>query len=481
MDRHIWGSFRGSETIEIFRGGAAMARVKGSRRFVMVCLATVMLLGWAGFEVARAGTGGVFIDNGTIQLGVWNEGHLNVPGGPPSLQGTTEVGLRYLPTGAESTAPGCLCEGWGVGDALTSQSGYANEESCSEPVTNLVVESFTSTASTATSVVKVNVGGSDIFRVTHAYFPSPLTPYLYQVDVTIENISGAPTEVLYRRVMDWDIEPTAFDEFVTINAYAAGDLYRTDTNGFNCSDPFSFDSFQPGPVTDAGPDDHGALFDFNFGLLGPGESKNFTTFYGAAGTTADIVAALMAVNAEIYSLGKPNKDDAPDNNQNTFAFAFKGVGAPPAFHTPKTGEVIIFEDGDRRTHFMTTYQDEYGNDHITDVELRMTKGTIGGGGDEVILHYNVDDNLITMEETYLGVTKARGQCLPGQYKMLRGKLLNLNCLKTNVVASENTLKVQWLVKARKTFKGTKNLYLWVKDEIDATDGYNLSGTWYSGE
>ena len=342
MDCYIWGSFLGSEIIEKFRGGAAMGRVKGSWWFVMFCLAMVIFLGLAVHEVARAGTGGVFIDNGTIQLGVWNEGHLNVPGGPPSLQGTTEVGLRYLPTGAESTAPGCLCEGWGVGDALTSRSGYANEDSCDQPVTNLVVESFTSTASTATSVVKVNVGGSDIFRVTHAYLPSPLTPYLYQVDVTIENISGAPTEALYRRVMDWDIEPTHFSEFVTINAYAAGDLYRTDTNGFNCSDPFTFESFQPGPVTDAGPNDHGALFDFNFGLLAPGESKTFTTFYGAAGTTADVIAALMAVNAEIFSLGKPHSGGVPNNNQNTFAFAFKGVGAPPAFHTPKTGEVIIF-------------------------------------------------------------------------------------------------------------------------------------------
>ena len=466
-----------------------MSGWKRSKSAVGFCLAILMVVGLTGFEMAVAGTGGVFIDNGTIQLGVWNEGHLNVPGGPPSLQGTTAVGLRYLPTGAESTAPGCLCEGWGVGDALTNRSGYANEDSCPQTVKDLVVESFTSTPSTATSVVKVVVEGADIFRVTHAYFPSPLTPYLYQVDVTIENISGAPTEVLYRRVMDWDIEPTHFNEFVTINAYAAGDLYRTDTNGFNCSDPFTFTSYQPGPVTAAGPDDHGALFDFNFGLLGPGESKTFTTFYGAAGTTADIVAALMAVNAEIYSLGKPNNGGVPNNNQNTFAFAFKGVGAPPAFHTPKTGEVIIFEDGGRRTHFMTTYQDEYGNDHITDVELRMTKGTIGGGTltpsttppDEVILHYNTDDNLITMQETYLGVTKSRGQCLPGQYKMLRGKLLNLNCLKTNVVAAENTLKVQWVVKARKAFKGTKNLYLWVKDEIGATDGYNLSGTWYSGE
>jgi hypothetical protein len=78
------------------------------RSFVALCLATLIVAGFFGGGTASGGTGGVFIDNGTIMMGVWNEGHLNVPGGPASLGGTTDVGLRYLPTGAESTAPGCL-------------------------------------------------------------------------------------------------------------------------------------------------------------------------------------------------------------------------------------------------------------------------------------------------------------------------------------------------------------------------------------
>jgi len=85
-----------------------MVRWRYVRSFVPLCVATLIFAGFLGFETASGGSGGVFIDNGTIQLGVWNEGHLNVPGGPPSLQGTTVVGLRYLPTGAEATAPGCL-------------------------------------------------------------------------------------------------------------------------------------------------------------------------------------------------------------------------------------------------------------------------------------------------------------------------------------------------------------------------------------
>ena len=34
-------------------------------------------------------------------------------------------------------------------------------------------------------------------------------------DVPIENISSEAVQPLYRRVMECDIEPTAFDEFVT--------------------------------------------------------------------------------------------------------------------------------------------------------------------------------------------------------------------------------------------------------------------------
>ena len=150
-------------------------------------------------------------------------------------------------------------------------------------------------------------------------------------------------------------------------------------------------------------------------------------------------------------------------------------GGGGSLHAPKTGEIVMFEDGGRRMHFMTTYQDDLGNGHITEAQLKITREEDG----EVILAYDVEENLLKMEDTYLGVTRSRGQCMPGQLKTLRGKLLTLNCQKTNVVASENTLKVQWLVKAKKTFAGLKDLLLWVKDKDAATDGYNEAGTWFS--
>ena len=277
--------------------------------------------------------GGAIIDNGVIQVGVHDEGHLNVPGGTPSSgTGTTVVGLRYLPTNAEATAPGCLCEGWGVADTISGVTGFANE--FFGGAINIVPVSYVSTPSTAVSVVQIGT----TFEVTHDYHPSPLTPNLYEVTVTVENISANEVDLRYRRVMDWDVEPTAFAEFVTIQgtAGAVNVLFASD-DGFAQADPLSGPTFInfTGDAIDDGPADHGALFDFGFGPLPVGDSFTFTTYYGAAGTEGEALAAIAAVGAEVYSFGQPNTPDGPsgygpiDGTPNTFIFAFAGVGGTP--------------------------------------------------------------------------------------------------------------------------------------------------------
>lgn len=271
------------------------------------------------------------LDNGTIQIGVNDLGHLNVPyapvGGDPLGLGV--LGLRYKPTGAASTEPGCACEGWGVSNGTVS--GFANESS---GTAGLALEDFTSTDAFVTNAKSV-VMAAGIFRVTHDYKPSA-SANLYQVDVTIENISGSDQTALYRRVMDWDIYPTPFSEFVTI-VNSSPIVFRTDTNGFNSSDPLTFGSFAVGPsasngytnIIDSGPSDHGALFDFDFGTLAAAASMSFTTFYGAGADMAEVIAALTAVGAEnVYSLGKASCTACtiPGGAPNTFVFGFKGVG-----------------------------------------------------------------------------------------------------------------------------------------------------------
>ena len=267
------------------------------------------------------------ISNGVVRLGVWDRGNLNIP---------TGIGLTYVPTGNDSTAPGCPCEGWGAADATTGTTGYANE---SAGTAGIETETFVKTASTAVSTVLVGT----TLRVTHDYHPST-NPNLYEVTVTVENLSAAPVDLRYRRVMDWDIEPTAFSEYVTIERGNAAGILFTSDNGFATANPLAGPSsiLFTGEAVDSGPTDHGSLFDFGFGSLAPGTATTFRTYYGAAGNEVDALAALADVGAEAYSLGQPSTIGGPTlGTPNTFVFAFTGVGGgsafprpPPAVHTP---------------------------------------------------------------------------------------------------------------------------------------------------
>jgi len=147
-------------------------------------------------------------------------------------------------------------------------SGGANE-SVNAGKFGLFVESFTTDGVTARSVVRVhgrgifggvNSNAPPTFRVTHFYRPSAATTNLYEVNVTIENISSNVVDVLYRRVMDWDIEPTAFREFSTVIKGDSTNLVFTSDDGFASADPLAGPSqiLDTGTFIDSGPTDHGA-------------------------------------------------------------------------------------------------------------------------------------------------------------------------------------------------------------------------------
>ncbi|MFN7174959.1 MAG: PEPxxWA-CTERM sorting domain-containing protein [Thermaurantiacus tibetensis] len=300
----------------------------------LLAAAGVLALGTAGANAAA------IITNGTIGLGVNNEGHLNLfggPGIPPSAGGTAAYGLRDLRTGFEATAPGCLCEGWGISNGLAGWTASVDTGGVS-----VTLVSFGSTASTATSVV---TAGS-VFEVTHAFQPSA-SPDLMEVIVTIRNISGgAIANTLYRRGMDWDIEPTPFREYVTIGGTAAATAVTSAVNNGFCNVNPLFGCFPilpggTGDFVDLGPSDHGANFDFNFGPLADGASVSFSIFYGASPTQVAAFNALNAVGAEVFSLGKSSDNLAGTlAGRSIFIFGFKGVGGtvvPPGGVIPEPG------------------------------------------------------------------------------------------------------------------------------------------------
>jgi type IV pilus assembly protein PilY1 len=306
------------------------------------------------------------ISNGTVQLGVRSLGDLNVDGGTPANgSGTAIVGLRSVTTNSDSTSPGCTCEGWGVGIVSSGITGYANS---AQGTANLSLVSFASTATTAVSVVDVLVDGVPVLRVTHDYHPIAGTPYLYEVTVSITNLTGtnlADGDLVYRRVMDWDI-PRPGLESVTIQGVPAllgvangNNVRRTDNNGFNSGDPFSFSSYglqntnftnsQSGNLQGSISADQGALFDFEFGALAAGGTRTFTIYYGVAPNVAaaDLARSLVDgdpsdVEIGLYSYGTCTAGlsgftcDPVGGAPNTFIFGF---GALAGVLTPSPGTV----------------------------------------------------------------------------------------------------------------------------------------------
>lgn len=278
------------------------------------------------------------ITNGLIRMGVHAEGHLNVPGYDASSgTGTTTVGLRWMPTNADALAPGCECEGWGIADVDAGVGGWANAN-WGSGTQDLTLRNAAFDSASGTSEVGAGVGSP--FVVEHDFSVARETANLFQVDVTITNNTTALGELLgiydygpltptYRRVMDWDVEPTAFSEYVTVGAKGGqlpAEVVNATNDGFASPDPreAATDLGARGLFEDFGPDDHGALFDVRLPEIDPGESVTFTLFYGAGATSAMAKDALRLVDAEAWSLAEPDvTDGATTGEPNTFAFGLR--------------------------------------------------------------------------------------------------------------------------------------------------------------
>jgi len=317
------------------------------KKTTLSAIATAMAIGLSGTAYA-----GVVINNpaGTLLMGINDNGSLNygtgvtsnggsaiAPDGSGGGPGSAGIAFKF-PDGTyrDATSPGCLCEGWGVSVNGTI-SGYANVSSDAGGH-NLSYAPLVSTASTATT--STSLTSLPGLLVTQAYQPATnASRALFRDHVTITNTTGAAvTDLKYVRVMDWDVPPTEFREYVTIKGTASTTLLEeSGDNGFNTANPLGgYANFDPvchnADCTDSGINDHGAYFRFNFGTLADAASYEFDIFYGAAATEREAIAAIAAEGLELYSLGQSSgADSAGDPSQTsgapaTYIFGFKGVG-----------------------------------------------------------------------------------------------------------------------------------------------------------
>jgi hypothetical protein len=310
------------------------------------------------------------LDNGSVQLGLRDFGNLTVD--PPIITGFRAApgqatGLRLLrgdQPALEGVSGGC-CEGWGVADAGSRLTGYTN---CGCGPFGLQLLSFTHDGDSAVSLTRTT-GQTDqappaelraktqgaplpVLQIRQEFGPAQASRHLFEDVVTITNTGTvAATDLRYRRVVDWDVEPTPGNELLTIDGTASPNLLYSSDGGTDSANPLGLRSAGQAPqcpvacagfFTDAGPSDRGAHLDLGFGALAAGASITFTLYYGAAPSEAQALAALAAAGADVWSLAQSSEGDGgPLGVPATFILAFdRGAAAAPgpspslAVHAP---------------------------------------------------------------------------------------------------------------------------------------------------
>jgi hypothetical protein len=233
--------------------------------------AAVLSAGLAGFaQIASAQT---FSDaTGQYQVGIGRNGEL--------YDYATGVGLLN-PAGSDYIAPGTPRDSWGI----TSSVGSAFADQSFTGTANITGTVFTPGTNSGTAVSTTTLG----LTVTHAY--NFFAPNILSVQQTVTNTSNtAITGVVFRRNVDLDVPPTAFNENtfgpLGTNTSVVGASY----NGFeNASPATAFTSSCLLGCNQIG--DLGAGIDLGLGTIDAGQSKTFAYYYGInmPGQTLDLL------------------------------------------------------------------------------------------------------------------------------------------------------------------------------------------------
>jgi type IV pilus assembly protein PilY1 len=304
------------------------------KSYVQSCLAVLALL---VFAVSPALADGV-ITAGPVSIGLNDEGNL--------IDDATATGIFYAGVG-DGISPGCFCEGWGYSATIVS-SGAMHTAAAGKSIDPFGVRNFTVDGAVygpSTAFLTGHMTDLPGLSIVHDWSPATVTATgaLFEVKVTITNMTGETlTDLRYKRVMDWDIPPTVFSEAITHRGVPGAlgvALERSHDDGFDSADPLVADSpINPETLNvdfeDNNPDDdHGSLFLFNFGDLADGETREFSIFYGAAGSEAEADSFVAALALELVSYGQPDEDPT-GGTPATYIFGFTGVGRPIAIPEP---------------------------------------------------------------------------------------------------------------------------------------------------
>ncbi len=286
------------------------------------------------------------ISNDTLALGVRPNARLARSSDVPSSTGIMNFGLRLLDGQYDVVSYGEIAEGWGYTDAsgILSWAGF-NRFTPGQFELNAHLLNFSADAYSATSRIRIDdADGFAHAQISHVFTRSAHTNHLFEVAVTIvpfraEGIKGAR----YRRVVDWDVEPTPFQEVVHTLLGNTTAISATTDDGRSSPDmsrPLDVVRAS-GEAQSDGPGDLGAAFDLDLGDIPYPAGREFKLYFGVAPSRAAMLDALKAVGAEAFSLAQGAGHAAwATGAPAVAALGFSGVGGAPLLaDDPPTAEL----------------------------------------------------------------------------------------------------------------------------------------------
>lgn len=137
--------------------------------------------------------------------------------------------------------------------------------------------------------------------------------------------------------------------------------------------------------------------------------------------------------------------------------------------TPSSGIIQI----NKPAYFTTTYSDSDGWQNIQHADFLMNTSING-----IKCFYGFYDQ--NTNKLYLRNntdTAWLGGVIPGSKNVIKNSYVNLDCAHTTISGAGANLTIKWNIIFTSSFRGTKNGYLYVKDDSGAYNGWVRKGTW----
>lgn len=298
--------------------------------------AAVAAVSFAAAGQAFAASGGIITDaGGNYAVGIAANGNLFGPGGGGCEECETDspIGFVRLSDGFDPIQPGTPRDSWGI---AVVGGGYAYADPTFFGDSGILGTSETYGASTASLLTMTELG----LTVAQDYsFVSGGNILKIVTSITNDGLDDIG-EVLFQRNVDWDIDPTAFDEQIS-GPHGPGYAGVIDSSWYGFEDPNPFAAYGNscffGCNTDPG--DLGGGIKLSIGGLLSGATKRFVFYYGineSGQSVEDLIDEGLSAGARYIIAGRSNDNSTEGQNS-----AFIGVVAFNAVPEPATWAMMI--------------------------------------------------------------------------------------------------------------------------------------------